>query len=70
MSWSRSVFSSNISEIGYDSEAGEMIVTWNSGKVSAYADVPEDVADECSRAPSVGQFVNSQIKPFYGHRYR
>jgi len=71
MSWSRSVFSSNVSEVGYDSETQELLITWlKSGKTSAYAGVPEDVAEACSRAPSVGQFVNAEVKPFYSHRYR
>ena len=71
MSWSKSVYSSNVSEIGYDDETGEMLVTWSkSGKVSAYAGVPEDVAEACSVAPSVGSFLNSEVKPFYQHRYR
>lgn len=70
MSWSRSVFSSMVSEVGYDSDAKEMLVTWaKSRKQSAYEGVPEDVADTCSRAPSVGQFINEQIKGFYPHRY-
>ena len=70
MSWQNSVFSSNVSEIGYDDETGEMLVVWNSGRTSAYAGVPEDVALQASKAPSVGQFLNTEIKPFYAHRYR
>ena len=71
MSWSKSVYSSNVSEVGYDSDTSELLITWSkSGKVSAYEGVPEDVAEACSRAPSVGQYVNSEIKPFYSHRYK
>jgi len=70
MSWSRSVFSSNVSEVAYDSEAQELIITWaRSGKRSAYSGVPEGLADQVSKAPSVGQMVNSDIKPNYSHRY-
>jgi KTSC domain len=70
MSWSRMVSSEMATEVGYDSDTGEMLVTWKkTGKVTAYAGVPEDVADQCSRAPSVGQFINTQIKGFYSHRY-
>ena len=69
MSWQTSVFSSNVSEIGYDDETGEMTVLWNSGKTSGYV-CPEDVALAASKAPSVGQFLNTEIKPFYPHRYR
>lgn len=70
MSWSRSVYSSMVSEVGYDSDSQELLITWaKSGKVSAYGGVPEDVAEACARAPSVGQYVNMEIKPFYQHRY-
>lgn len=69
MSWSRSVFSGMVTEVGYDSDSGDMLVTWKNGKTSAYAGVPEEVADAAARAPSVGQFLNSEIKPFYQHRY-
>lgn len=70
MSWSRSVYSSMVSEVGYDPDTQEMSITWaKSGKTSIYSGVPEDVAESCSRAPSVGQFINSEVKPFYSHRY-
>lgn len=68
MSWSKSVFSSMVSEVGYDPEKAELSVTWaKSGKTSVYAGVPEGVALDLSNAPSVGQMVNSEIKPYYQH---
>lgn len=71
MGWMRPVFSSMASEIGYDDKTKEVLVKWaGSGKVSGYGPAEEDVADECSRAPSVGQFINSELKPNYNHRYR
>jgi hypothetical protein len=70
MSWSKSVFSSVATDIGFDDETGELLVTWKNGRVSAYQGVPEDVAVQCSNAPSVGQFLNSEIKNVYAHRYR
>jgi hypothetical protein len=70
MSWSRSVYSTNVSEVGYDTDNNELLITWlKSGKTSAYAGVSEDMAEACARAPSVGQFVNSEIKDKYPHRY-
>ena len=69
MSWSKAVYSSNVSEVGYDEETQELLVTWKSGRVSAYAGVPEEVAVELSNAPSVGIMMNSTIKPMYSHRY-
>ena len=71
MSWMKSVFSSMVSEVGYDDEAGEMLVVWaKGGRTSAYAGVPEDVALEVAHAASVGQYINSEIKPNYSHRYK
>ena len=67
--WETPVYSSNVSTVGYDTDSGELIVRWNSGKTSAYAGVPEELALELSKAPSVGQMLNSQIKPIYAHRY-
>ena len=71
MSWSQSVFSSMVSEVGYDSYTNELIVTWlKSGKQSAYQGVPEETALRLANAPSVGQMINDEIKPYYAHNYR
>jgi hypothetical protein len=71
MSWSQAVYSSNVSEVAYDSDTNELLVTWvKSGKVSAYQGVPEDVALKLANAPSVGQMINAEIKPYYSHSYR
>ena len=69
MSWMKSVFSSMASEVGYDDDTGEVVVRWNSGKELGYK-APEDVATECANAASVGQYINSELKPNYPHRYR
>jgi hypothetical protein len=69
MSWEKAVFSSNVQAIGYDENTKDLIVTWKNGKRSAYNGVPEELADEVSRAPSVGTMLNSDIKPNYPHRY-
>lgn len=70
MSWMKSVFSEMVSEVGWDEDTGDLIVVWKkSAKRSAYSNVPEDVALQLSQAPSVGQMINMDIKPFYGHRY-
>lgn len=72
MSWSQSVYSAsgNVSTVGYDSDNGEMLVTWTkSAKTSAYEGVPEDVASACANAPSVTTYINEEIKGRYNHRY-
>jgi hypothetical protein len=58
-----------VSEIGYDEQMKGMVVVWKSGKRSLYSGVDEDTAMQCSKAASVGQFINSEVKPNYSHRY-
>jgi hypothetical protein len=72
MSWMKSVFSSSVSEVGYDPDTGELLVRWNNGRTSAYAGVSEDEANSLAegKIASVGQYLNSEIKPNYSHRYR
>lgn len=70
MSWQKPVFSSMVSEVGYNDETSELIIVWaKGGKKSAYQGVPEGLADELSRAPSVGTMLIQEIKPFFPHRY-
>jgi hypothetical protein len=69
MSFSRSVFSSAVNSIDYDSESNEMIVTWKSGRQSIYQGVSEGLAEQVSKAPSVGTMLNTDIKPYFSHRY-
>jgi len=60
-----------VSEVGYDDQTGELLVRWaKSGKTSAYAGVPEDVAFEAAQVANVGPYINSEIKNQYPHRYR
>lgn len=69
MSWSKAVYSSHVTEIGYNDETQELEVTWSNGRVSAYSGVPEATAVELSNAPSVGSMLQSQIKGVFSHRY-
>ncbi len=71
MSWSKPVFSTMVSEVGWDDETNELLVTWaKSGKTSAYSGFDEAKAIELSNAPSVGQMIISEIKTSGApHRY-
>ena len=69
MPWSQHVYSTMVSEVAYDEERREMIITWAKGKRSIYAGVPEELARQVANAPSVGQMINTEIKPYYQHRY-
>ena len=68
MSWSRTVYSSMVQEIGYDDETQEIRITYNNGQTYVYAGVDEGTALEGSKAPSVGQWVNTEIKGKYEFR--
>ena len=67
--WSVPVLSSNVAEVGYDAEVSELVITWKNGRVSAYSGVSEEKALQVSKAASVGQMINQEIKPIYPHRY-
>lgn len=73
MSWMKPVYSSMVSEVGYDPETKELLVRWARGsKTSAYGpDFPEEEAQNLAdgRVASVGEYLNSEVKPNYGHRY-
>lgn len=70
MSWSQNVYSSMVSQVGYDSESHELSITWARGKTrqTIYAGVPEELAVQLANAPSVGTMINNEIKPYYGYR--
>lgn len=69
MSWTRQVYSSNVSEVAYDPETKELFITWTRGKRSIYSEVPEELAEQLVNAASVGTMLNAEVKPYYGHRY-
>lgn len=69
MSWSQSVFSSMISEVGWDDSTEELLVTFKNGRTAAYKGPDEAKATELANAASVGATFNAEIKNFYSFRY-
>jgi hypothetical protein len=64
--WMKPVFSSMISEVGYDTDAEELLVKFvKNGKTAAYKGASEGLAMQLSNAPSAGQMFLSEVKPFY-----
>lgn len=63
------VFSSHVQSVGYDEATGDLLVNWNTGRISAYEGVPPELAESVSRAPSVGEALHAMIKPKFKHRY-
>jgi hypothetical protein len=63
------VTSSSVHEIGYVSSRRLLLVTFSeSGKLYAYEGVEPEVYEAFMEAPSKGEFLNTQIKPFYDYR--
>lgn len=67
--WEKPVFSSNVSQIAWREQGSELVVSWLKGKTSVYSGVPEELALQVANAPSVGSILNTDIKPYYSHRY-
>jgi hypothetical protein len=63
------VDSSNVEQIGYNAEWGELHVIFKTGRRYVYSDVPAEVWDEFLIAPSKGIFLNTVIKKG-GYSYR
>ena len=70
MSWSRSVYSSMVSEVAWSDDSGqpELTVTFVKGQQGVYEGVSEEEAIALSKAASVGQYLNNSIKPFFRYR--
>ncbi|MDQ3936540.1 MAG: KTSC domain-containing protein [Actinomycetota bacterium] len=64
----RPVVSEAVARIGYDEEAQEVYVEFNSGRTYAYMDVPAPVWQDFETADSKGGFVNRVLKPNYAGR--
>lgn len=69
MTWMRPVYSTMVSEVGYDPDTNELLVVFRNGRMCAYAGVTEDTALALSNAPSVGNMLNSEIKGRFPFRY-
>ena len=67
VSWS-TVDSSNIDMIGYDDEAEELHVRFNSGSEYVYHQVPPAVHEEFLDADSKGKFLSERIKGQYEYK--
>lgn len=59
------VSSGNIASWGYNSEASELWVTFNSGGTYVYSSVPSDVAQGMREAPSKGEYHAAYVKKSY-----
>lgn len=66
--WMKPVFSSMISEVGYDTDNEELLVKFaKNGKTAAYKGFDEGVAESLSHAASAGSMFLDEVKPFAGN---
>jgi hypothetical protein len=59
------VSSSNLLSVGYDPASQTLEVEFKNGSVYQYYNVGQSTRDELMAAPSKGQFLAYQIKPFF-----
>lgn len=57
--------SSNIDQLRYDDQRGQMYIKFKNGRTYKYNDVPYDVWNQFISAPSIGKFFYSTIKDVY-----
>lgn len=62
-----SVSSSNVDAVGYDPDGERLYVRFHSGDIYEYHGVPKDVYEDLLAAPSVGRFLNYEIKGRYSY---
>lgn len=62
------VSSSNIAAVGYEADSQTLEVEFNNGSTYQYLEVPANVAQELIDAPSVGKYLNTNIKGLYTYQ--
>ena len=61
------VKSGNVAEIGHDPDSGTLEVKFSNGGVYRYVGVDADKHAALMQAPSVGRFLNANIKGVHKH---
>ncbi|MCK9482184.1 MAG: KTSC domain-containing protein [Bacteroidia bacterium] len=59
------VSSSNVESVGYDEETSTLYVSFLTGFLYTYLNVPIVVFNQLLHAPSVGGYLNANIKGVY-----
>ncbi|MGA2070622.1 MAG: KTSC domain-containing protein [Sedimentisphaerales bacterium] len=63
------VQSSNVEQVGYDVDNMELYVKFkSSGTIYVYQNVPQEVFTMLMAAPSIGSFINREVKDRYSFR--
>lgn len=59
------VESASVRSVGYSTSSRTLEVEFVNGSVYQYFDVPQPTYAGLLAAPSIGNFVNTQVKPYY-----
>jgi len=62
------VQSSNVTSIGYNEETETLRVAFQSGSIYEYYNVPPPIFEQFKSAPSIGSYLNRNIKGFYPYQ--
>jgi hypothetical protein len=61
----RAVTSASVKSVGYDLSSGTLELEYVNGSTYQYFEVPQPAYAGLLAAPSIGNYVNTQIKPYY-----
>jgi hypothetical protein len=61
----RPVESASVRAVGYSVSSRTLELEYVNGSIYQYFDVPQPTYAGLLAAPSIGNFVNTQIKPYY-----
>jgi hypothetical protein len=61
----RVVTSASVRSVGYDLSTGTLELEFVNGSIYQYYEVPQPTYAGLLAAPSIGNYVNTQIKPYF-----
>lgn len=61
----RPVTSTSVRSVGYDLSTGTLELEYVNGSVYRYYEVPQPTYAGLLAAPSIGNYVNTEIKPYF-----
>ncbi len=61
----RPVTSTSVRSVGYDMPTGTLELEYVNGSIYRYYEVPQPTYAGLLAAPSIGNYVNTEIKPYF-----
>jgi hypothetical protein len=65
----RPVYSSHITQIGYNSDTKEMVVRYKKGKPSLYSEITPEDYQAITQSASIGSAIHANIRGKRPHKY-